>query len=113
MKRASSLRGTEWPTPLTSVAIARSSHRGAGRLDGLHDVLVAGAAADVAADRPPDLLLARVVVLGEQRGGDEHHPRRAEAALQGVLLVERGLDRVQLRAAREALDGLDLAAVRL
>ena len=41
------------------------------------------------------------------------HSGRAEAALQGVALVERLLHRVQLPVAGEALDGGDLAAVGL
>src|SRR5689334_16800172 len=52
----------------------------AGRLlDRLHDVHVAGAAAEVAADPVTDLVLARVGVLAEQPGSLHEHPRRAEA----------------------------------
>src|SRR5216684_3180260 len=60
-------------------------------LDRLDDVHIAGAAADVAADRPSDLLVRRIRVVLEQRGADEHHPGRAEPALQAVLLVEADL----------------------
>src|SRR5262245_30338424 len=101
MKRASSLRATEWPSPRTSVAIALSPHGRGGALHGLDDVLVPGAAADVPRQRPADLLLAGVGVLGEERARGQHHPRSAESALQAVLLVERGLDGVQLAALRE------------
>src|SRR5262245_61491754 len=55
---------------------------------GLHDVLVARAAAEVAGQRPTDLVLGRVRVLLEQRGGREHHPGGAEPALQAVLVRE-------------------------
>ena len=34
-------------------------------------------------------------VLGEERLGHQHHARRAEAALQAVLLLEARLDRVR------------------
>ena len=37
-------------------------------------------------------------VVGEQRRAGQHHARRAEAALQPVLLLERRLDRMELPA---------------
>ena len=52
-------------------------------------------------------------VLFEQRDCHEHHPRRAEAALQPVLLLERGLDRVHTVGAFQPFDGGDRAAVGL
>src|SRR5207248_1303559 len=87
--------------------------RPGGVLDRLDDVHVAGAAANVARDRPTDLFLARVGVALEQRRAHQHHARRAEAALQAVLFVEAGLDRRQGRALREALDSHDVAALHL
>src|SRR4051794_14259132 len=95
--------------------VARSRRRlclPGGPADGVDDVLVPGAAADVAGDRPADLLLARVSVLLEQRLRDQHHPRRAEAALEPVLLLEPLLDRVQSVRAGEPLDRRQLAPVR-
>src|SRR3954454_4821014 len=82
-------------------------------LDGLDDVHVAGAAADLAGDRPADLLFRRVRVLREERARRQHHPGRAEPALEAVLLLEPLLERVQAAGGSEALDGRDLAAVRL
>src|ERR1700738_1286952 len=79
----------------------------------LDDVLVARAAADVARDRPADLLLAGIGVLIQQRLGDQHHPGSAEAALEPVLLFEARLYRVQLAARGEPFDGRHLAAIRL
>src|SRR5215470_10994638 len=79
---------------------------GTGGLNGLHDVHVAGAAADVAGDRPPDLVVAGVRVAGQQRRADQHHPGGAEAALQAVVLLERRLDRVEAGGGLEALDRL-------
>ena len=70
----------------------------AQRTDG-DDVLVARAAADLAGDRDPDLVVGRVRVRVEQRAGGEHHARRAEAALQAVLLDEALLHRVELAVA--------------
>src|SRR4249919_1638598 len=86
---------------------------GAGGLDGLHDVHVPGAAADVPGDGPADLVLAGIGVAGQQGRADEHHPRGAEAALQTVVLLERRLDRVQAGGRLQALDGLDLVTVGL
>src|SRR5262249_39860268 len=74
----------------------------AGRL---HDVLVAGAAADPAGDRLPDLGLGRVRAAVQQGSGGQHHARGAEAALQPVALHEALLHRVELPVARQALDG--------
>ena len=82
-------------------------------LHGLHDVVVAGAPAEVALEPEPDLLLGRVRVLLEQVDALHDHPRRAEPALQAVALAEGLLHGVQLTVLREPLDGGDLAAVGL
>src|SRR5258708_13705880 len=41
------------------------------------------------------------------------HARRAIAALQPVIIAERGLHRMQLVALRDALDGGDVGAIGL
>ncbi len=63
-----------------------------GTQDGLDDVLVAGAPAEVARDGLARLVLGRLRVLLEvcRDGGEE--ARRAEAALQAMTLGERLLD---------------------
>src|SRR5215469_2947959 len=53
-------------------------------LDRPHDVLVAGAPADLAGQRLPDLPGGRIRVLVEQPAGGQHHARRAEPALEPV-----------------------------
>src|SRR5947199_2421901 len=63
-------------------------------LDGVHDVLVARAAAEVALDALPDLVLGRVRVVTQEVGGGHDHARRAVATLQRVALVERRLQRM-------------------
>src|SRR5579875_3739181 len=122
MKRSSSLRLIDRPSQgacCSSTAISASSgcwvagalaggavagglaarlHLLGRPLHGLDDVLIAGAATDVARQRPPDLRLRGVGVLLEQRLRDEHHRRRAEAALEPVLLLEALLEGVQLAA---------------
>src|SRR5262245_46383692 len=134
MKRGSSLRLTEWPMPPISAGVCRISvisrlradglgraggRRGhcpqlAGRLlDRLHDVHVAGAAAEVAADPVADLLLRRVRVLAEQPGRLHDHPGGAEAALEAVLVPESLLERMERGPVGHPLDRPDLGAVRL
>src|SRR5258708_9593473 len=84
-----------------------------GPQDGLHDVLVAGAAAQVARQRPPDVLLGGVRVAVKQALAGHHHARRAESALQAVLLPEPLLHRAQLPGRRQPLDGLHGPAIDL
>ncbi len=81
--------------------------------DCLDDVLVAGAAAEVAGQCPANLVLRRVGVPLEQGLGRHHHAGRAEAALESVLLLEALLDRMQLARGGQTLDRLDLVAIRL
>src|SRR5262245_53098788 len=74
------------------------------------DRAVAGAPADLARDRFPDLSLGGVRIAVEQRPGGHHHARGAEAALQSVTLHKTLLDRVELAALFEILDGAYLVA---
>src|SRR5882724_2613094 len=126
MKRGSSLRFIEWPMPQILASVLGSliawllgSDRRAlthllGRvLHGLDDVDVPGAAAQVPRDRLADLLLARVLVALQQRARGHQHARRAESALQTVLLGEALLHRMELAALLQALDRGDLGAVGL
>src|SRR6185312_10824764 len=82
--------------------------------DGPDDVLVPGAAAQVAVDALADLLLGRRRIVLQQVDRRHDHARRAEAALERVPVVERLLNRMQ-RAVRpgQALDRGDRAAVGL
>src|SRR5579872_4078559 len=77
------------------------------------DVHVTGAATDVAADSPANLVLGRVWIALDERRADQHHARGAETALQPVLRVEPLLDGVQLSAGCKPLDRGDLPAVDL
>src|SRR5664279_6383227 len=97
MKRLSSTRRRLAPIPpilISSRACVMVSVPVRGRLslhlfgcphDRLHDVLVSRAAAQVARERPPDLVFCWVWVLVEQGLGCQHHSRRTEPALQTVL----------------------------
>src|ERR1043165_9163682 len=82
-------------------------------LDGLVDRGVSGAAAQVAADGLRDLIACWAAVAVKERLRREEHPWRAVAALCGALLGERGLQRMQIRAAREALDRGDVRIAEL
>src|ERR687888_802740 len=115
--RGSSTRFMRAPMTLVVVCsstwvVMASPHR--RRVDGLDDVLVAGAAAEVALEPAPDLRVGQpVAVRAEELDAGHDHPRRAEAALERVALPEGLLQRMELAALREALDRRDLAAVGL
>src|SRR5664279_4398718 len=125
MNRRSSRRRTLWPIGVLvesnasfMLPMSRSSDRRRGlarlaELDRLDDVVVAGAAADVAVEALADLLLARLRVVGEQLHRRHHHARRAEAALQAVALAKRRLHRMQLAVLGEPFDRRDGAALHL
>src|SRR5437899_11922715 len=98
MKRASSLRLTLCPMPPISVATLGLPFGGLAHLarrvvDGLHDVHVTRAAAQVPGDRLADLQLARRGVRGKEPDRGHHHSRRAEPGLKAVLLIAAVLDR--------------------
>src|ERR671939_922110 len=82
-------------------------------LDRGHDVLVAGAAAQVPFDAVADLLLAGVGMALQQPVGRHDHAGRAEATLQAVLFPEPLLQRMQLAIAGQTFDGQDLGAIGL
>src|SRR5947207_15633061 len=128
MNLKSSLRRTAAPIPvalmasppsgcvdvLRSASSGQSSHRLRARRDRLHDVVVAGAAADVAFELVADRRIVEVVSLAVHhidRGHD--HPGRAEAALQAMIFAKRFLHRVQLAILRQPLNGGDVRALRL
>src|SRR2546426_11150070 len=115
-KRASSRRLTDWPMKPWGAFMAclLDAHGLGALLDRLDDVLVAGAAAEVAVEPAADLLFGGGRVVLHQVDRAHHHARRAEAALQPVAVVEGHLHRVQLAVLRrQALDGGDLGAMHL
>src|SRR5262245_61858572 len=109
MSRGSSRRLMDLPNMRSSVALAMaipslarlcrlllgSGHRVGGPLDGLHDVVVPRAAAQVAFELVPDLLFGGLGVPLEHLVSGHDHARGAEPALQAVLLPEPLLDRMQ------------------
>src|SRR5438093_12828004 len=77
-------------------------------LDRLVDRGVAGAAAEVAADRLGDLVARWPRVRVEKRLRRQQDPRRAIAALRRALFGERGLQGVKLWPLREPFHGRDV-----
>src|ERR1051326_4260457 len=101
-------------TVCVAITSARRRRLRGGLLDRLDDVLVPGAAAEVALEAVPDLLLRQLVaVRGDERGRRHNHARRAEAALKGMPLPERLLHRVQLAVVGETFDRRNGASVGL
>src|SRR5690606_31863783 len=88
------LRHVSPPAPLFR-RNPRRSQLGRGRLDRPDDVVITRAAAEIALEILADLLLARVRVVLEQRRRAHHHPRRAVAALEAVMILERLLDHAE------------------
>jgi hypothetical protein len=82
-------------------------------LNGVDDVLVAGAAAEVALDTLADLALRWLGVLVQQVDGRHDDARCAVTALQAMFLPKALLQGMQLTVLRQALDGHDLGAVSL
>src|SRR3954470_9245637 len=122
MNRGSSTRLTGAPrtSVTTSLLLRRDggggpfAHNPGGLADGEHDVVVARAAADVALDGVPDLVVRRVVVPGQQVGGRHDPPGGAEPALAAMPLPEGVLERMELaRGAGHALDRRDARPVGL
>src|SRR4051812_23169531 len=63
-------------------------------LHGLDDVVVAGAAAEIALETMADLIVRRARMLLQEARRRHDHPRRAVAALQRVVLLEGALHRM-------------------
>ncbi len=83
---------------------------GGGELDGHEDALVAGAAADVAADGLGDLGAGGVGVAVDEGGAGKHHAGDTEAALHRARNA-KGVDEGLLLLVGEALDGGDGVAL--
>src|SRR5438105_1366488 len=89
-------------------ALAKRSADPDSPLDRTDDPVMRPATAEVARERLPDLGLAGMRGLVEQRLGRHQHARDAVAAL-GCLLVDEGLlQRMQLGWRSETFEGRDL-----
>src|SRR5215467_6222888 len=92
---------------------SRSSNLGGGVEHRAHNLVVAGAAAQIACQPITHFRLRRVRLSLEQRLGSDQEARRADAALQRCVLDELALQGMQLVAPRHALNGPDRIAVGL
>src|SRR5215472_4534958 len=82
--------------------------------DRVDDVLIASAPAKIALEPGADAFLRRPRFPPEQFQRAHDHSRSAEAALQGVMLAERGLQRkLGITWLVQALDRVDRCSVRL
>ena len=82
-------------------------HRRRGLFDGGDDVRIGGAAADVAAHVFADVVVAGGVAFLDAGDRRDDLSRRAVSALEGVLIDEGLLHRMQFVALRQSLDGGD------
>ena len=82
-------------------------------LNGLHNIVVAGAAAEVAFQRVPDLRLGRISVSLKQLNRVHDHPGGTEPALKTVLFPESFLDWVQYAVLCKAFDRHNVGAIGL
>src|SRR5712692_5632054 len=115
-KRSSSFRGTDSPNTFVAWAIdspLRRPHDFTRGGDRIHDVLVSRASAEVPGNRGANLLFGRRVVELKEFEGGEDDTRRAEPALEPVVLLERFLDGMHSAVLAEALDRRDRVTVRL
>src|SRR5262249_51972716 len=100
-KRGPIFAAAGWVPVCTGTTVTQNSDlllsqplRGIERRD--DDILVAGAAAEIARNGDPHLLLGRVGVIAQELEQRGQHAGRAIAALQPVMFVERLLQRMQL-----------------
>src|SRR5947208_86816 len=112
MSRGSSLRRMRLPLSFSVlvivVAMILRSCLGRGGSHGVDDVLIPGAAAQIAFDAMADLGVRGRRVPLEQLLGRHDHARRAESALESMLIPEGLLDGVQIAVGGQTLDGEDV-----
>src|SRR5262245_8906573 len=90
-----------------------SVHLGRGVFHGVNDVLIAGAAAEIAFQSMTDLLFSRGRILPEQPACGHDHSGRAITTLEAMAFPEAFLQRVQLALLSKPFDGGDFSAVGL
>src|SRR5262245_43067605 len=82
-----------------------------GNLHGADDLGIGGAAAEIAGEIMPDLVVVRIGMRVEQLRGHQQETRRAVTALESAGLDEGLLHRAEPVAGRERLYRGDLGAV--
>src|SRR5450631_2331675 len=96
-----------WPGP------SLSAHRFGRRAHGLDDVLIAGAAAEVGRQHVKQIVIGNIRLALKHAHRQHQKARRAEAALQTVIVHEGLLHRMQRVAIGETFHGADFFARRL
>src|SRR3974390_2822089 len=91
----SSSRGTERPIYFSPLIAASLAHLFCCRAHRLDDVLVAGAAAEVGREHVQQIVVGHVGLALQHTDGEHQKTRRAEAALQSVIVHEGLLHRMQ------------------
>src|SRR4029079_5418604 len=113
-RRGSSTRFMGRPTCTVRVSAMRHLLSLLRRMcDRIHDVRVAGAPAQVAAQAFRDLPSSRRRLVSEEMHRRHHHAGRAEATLETVAFPEALLNRVQSSVCGEALDGRQVRSLGL
>src|ERR1041385_9001992 len=79
--------------------------------DGRNDVRIGSAATKIAAHQLADFIGAARFAFGNQTGRRTDLSGRAIAALEGVMIDERLLQRMQRISMRESFDGRDLFTI--
>ncbi len=92
---------------------AWSCSSGRRLVDGVEDLLVPGAAAEVARQRLADLVVARIRDAAQEVGRGDDEAGRAEPALDRARIGERLLHGMEVAVLGEPFDGDDLVALRL
>src|SRR3954462_1748164 len=82
-----------------------AAQRAGGSLDGVDDLEVAGAAADLAGERLGDLVARGARIAIEQPLRRDQHSGRAVAALRRAVIGETLLQRMEIGTLAQALDG--------
>lgn len=78
-----------------------------------HDIDVARAHAEIAAQADAYFFVTRILVIAQQLEGCQDHPRRAKAALQRMLLLKCQLQRMERFVRADAFDSSDFGLVGL
>ena len=104
--------------PYNSVLHAFQSPRALSEIlsccqDGLNNLYIAGAAAEIARDRGPDLLLCGLRLLIQEGLSNHEHARDAKATLDCSILDERLLQGVKLHSLRQPLDCSHLSSTHV
>src|SRR5581483_1374155 len=81
--------------------------------DGIHDLRIAGAAADVPRNRRANFLARRRGIVLEQNLGGQNHCRRAVTALRRARFGKGNLQRVRFAVLGDALDRRQRVPLRL